>query len=223
MFNDNGRGRPRGRSNSYEGFLKSIVSIARKYDLEPDQLFEAFVEAWSNKLSQCGILTISCRVVNLDSATFLITNEENVVSQFPITLDVLKEPEYYKNQLHYFSEFNYSNKNQDNKIKNISELRYGMKGINIKAKVIEIPPGINVLTRFGTTAYVSNVKIADESGSIRLSLWNNQVDSVHVGDEIELRACYLFRYRGESQLRLGRKGTLTTINKNEPNSLKKVK
>ncbi len=223
MFNDNGRGRPRGRSNSYEGFLKSIVSIARKYDLEPEQLFEAFVEAWSNKSSQYGILTIACREVNHDSATFLLTNKEKVVSQFPITLDVLKEPEYYKDQLQYVSKFHYKNKKQEKKIRKISELRYGMKGIDIKAKVIEIPPGINVLTRFGTIAYVSNVKIADKSGSIRLSLWNNQVDKVHVGAEIELKACYIFRYRGEHQLRLGRKGTLTTINEKKTNSLHKEK
>lgn len=218
MFNDNGRGRPRGRSNSYEGFLKSIVSIAKKYDLEPEQLFEAFVEAWRNESSQCGILKILCREVNHDSATFLLTNEEKVVSQFPITLDVLKEPEYYKDQLRFISKSLYANKKQDKKTRKISELRYGMRGIDIKAKVIEIPPAINVLTRFGTTAYVSNVKIADESGSIRLSLWNNQIDNVHVGDEIELKACYIFRYRGEPQLRLGRKGTLTIINEKNTSS-----
>ncbi len=223
IFNNNGRGRPRGRSNSYEGFIKSIVSIALKYDLEPEQLFGAFVEAWNNKSSQYGILTISCREVNYDSATFLLTNEEKVVSQFPITLDVLKEPEYYKDQFQYFSKFRYNNKEQRKKIRKISELRYGMKGIDIKVKVIEIPPGINVLTRFGTTACVYNVKIADESGSIRLSLWNNQIDKVNVGDEIELKTCYIFRYRGEPQVRLGRKGTLTTINEKKTNSLQKEK
>ena len=223
IFNNNSRGRPRGRSNSYEGFLKSIVSIAHKYDLEPEKLFGAFVEAWNNKSSQYGILTISCREMNYDSATFLLTNKEKVVSQFPITLDVLKEPEYYKEQLQYFSKFLYKNNKQEQKIRKIDELKYGMKGIDIKAKVVEIPPGVNVLTRFGTTAYVYNVKIADESGSIRLSLWNNQIDNVHVGDEIELKTCYIFRYRGEPQLRLERKGILKIINENNTNSLQKEK
>jgi replication factor A1 len=204
MFNDNGRGRPRGRSNAYEGFLKSIISIAKKYNLEPEQLFEAFVETWRDESSQCGMLTIICREVNHDSATFLLTNEDKVVSQFPITLDILKNPEYYKDQLRYFSKSHYGNEKREQKIRKISELRYGMRGIDIRAKVVEIPPPINVLTRFGTTAYVSNVKIADESGSIRLSLWNNQIDNVHVEDEIELKTCYIFRYRGEPQLRLGR-------------------
>ena len=161
--------------------------------------------------------------MNYDSATFLLTNKEKVVSQFPITLDILKEPEYYKEQLQYFSKFLYKNNKQEQKIRKIDELKYGMKDIDIKPKVVEIPPGVNVLTRFGTTAYVSNVKIADESGSIRLSLWNNQIDKVHVGDEIELKACYIFRYRGEPQLRLGRKGTLTIINEEKTSSLHKEK
>jgi replication factor A1 len=221
MFNDNGRGRPRGRSNSYEGFLKSIVSIAKKYKLEPVQLFEALVEAWKNESAQCDILTILCREVNHDSVTFLLTNNETVVSQFPIMLDVLKDPEYYKEQLRYFSKSLYDTVKQEKKTRKISELRYGMRSIDLKAKVIEIPPAINVLTRFGTTAYVSNVKIADESSSIRLSLWNNQIDNVKVGHEIELKACYIFRYRGEPQLRLGRKGTLTIINEKKTDSLHK--
>jgi replication factor A1 len=134
-------------------------------------------------------------------------------------LDVLKDPEYYKEQLRYFSKSQSVTEKQEKKIRKISELRYGMRGIDLKAKVMEIPPAINVLTRFGTTAYVSNVKIADESGSIRLSLWNNQIDNVKVGDEIELKTCYIFRYRGEPQLRLGRKGTLTIINENKTDSL----
>ena len=87
-----------------------------------------------------------------------------------------------------------------------------MEKIEIKAKITEIPPALHVHTRFGTTASVSNIKIADETGSIRLSLWNNQIDKVHVGDEIELKNCYVFRYRGEPQLRIGRKGTLSIIN-----------
>ena len=212
MFNNNGRGRPRGRSNSYEGFLKSIISIAKKYNVKPAELFEAIVEAWENESSHCELLKILCREINHDSAMFLLTNEDTVVSQFPITVDVLKDQEYYKDQLRFYSKSRYEQKKEKKKVRKINELKYGIKGIDLIATVVEIPPAISVLTRFGTTAYVSNVKITDETGSIRLSLWNNQIDKVQLGDEIELKTCYIFRYRGEPQLRLGRKGTLTVIN-----------
>ena len=53
--------------------------------------------------------------------------------------------------------------------------------------------------------------IADETGSVRLSLWNDQIDKVHVGDEVELKNCYVVGYRGEAQIRIGRRGTLSVV------------
>jgi replication factor A1 len=91
----------------------------------------------------------------------------------------------------------------------IDRLKSRMRGINIKAKVIEIPPSRSVLTRLGTTAMVSNVLIGDETGKIRISLWNDQIDKVRVGDEVKLENCYVANYLGQPQLRLGRKGTIS--------------
>ena len=87
-----------------------------------------------------------------------------------------------------------------------------MKKVDLKAKIIEIPPAIKVMTRFGHSAKVTNIKIADDTGSIRLSLWNNQMDDLYVGDNVEIENSYVARYRGELQLRLGRKGTINNEN-----------
>lgn len=206
-----GRGRPSRRTILYVDFLESIVLIAGKYDLDPKLLIEAFVEAWSDEASYLGNLKIVCREVNQDSATFLITDGEKVVAQFPITLKVLRNPEYVKDQIQYFPPSHYAQRRLEGKPKKIGQLSYGMRRIDLTAKVIEVPPALHVHTRFGTMADVSNVKIADETGSVRLSLWNDQIDKVHVGDMIELKNCYIFRYRGEPQLRLGRKGTLSIV------------
>jgi len=211
-YGKRGRGRPGRRTILYVDFLKSIVLIAGKYDLDPKLLIEALVEAWSNDTSQLESLKITCREVNQDSATLLITNGEEVVSQFPIRLEVLKNPEYVKDQIQYFPPPHYVRRKLGQKQMKIGELRYGMRKIDVKAKIIEIPPVRQVLTRFGTTAYVSNVKIADGTGSMRLSLWNDQIYKVHVGDEVELKACHVAKYKGESQLRLGRIGTISVVN-----------
>jgi ssDNA-binding replication factor A large subunit len=47
----------------------------------------------------------------------------------------------------------------------------------------------------------------DETGSMRLSLWNHQIDTVHVGDEIDIRGGHVAQYFGNPQLRFGKKGT----------------
>ncbi|MFX0202943.1 MAG: hypothetical protein ACFFCW_43120 [Candidatus Hodarchaeota archaeon] len=46
-----------------------------------------------HKKAHYGGLTISCRAVNQDSAVFLITKEEKVVSQFPVNLASIRNPE----------------------------------------------------------------------------------------------------------------------------------
>ncbi len=208
------RGRPRGNSNAYYAHLKSIVKIARKHDVEPTLLVDAFVEAWENKTSQCGELMISLRGISRDSATFLITKDEKVIWQFPVNLENVRNPEVLKKYIQDMpapqpspGQGNYPKKLQ------IEELRFGMKGVDVTAKIVEVPPIKPVISRWGSQCYVSNVMISDETGSIRLSLWNKQIDKVRVGDEVELTNCYVSRFAGQSQLRLKRKsGTISIIN-----------
>lgn len=206
------RGRPRGNSNAYYAHLKSIVTIASKHDVDPTRLVDAFVEAWENMIAQCGRLTISRRGVTRESATFLITKEEKVVWQFPVNLESVRNPEVLKKHIQDIPLPQPLELEQYKKKQQIDNLRFGMKGIDVKAKIVEIQPTKPVITRWGSESYVTNVMIADETGSIRLSLWNKQIDKVNVGDEVELKNCYVSRFAGQPQLRLQRKSTLSVIN-----------
>lgn len=211
-YEEPSRGRPRGKSNSHDAPLKSIFLIARKYDLNPNLLVEAFVEAWRNKISHYQSLMISCREVNQGFVTFLITKEKKVVSQFPIELEIIRNPDFLKTHIQNIPISNYAKGKVVQKHRKIEELRFGMRGVDIKAKIIEKTPRKLVITRLGTEAYVSNVRIDDETGTIKLSLWNNQIDMVHIGDEVEINNCYVSSFLGESQLRIGRKGVISIIN-----------
>ena len=93
----------------------------------------------------------------------------------------------------------------------IINLERSMRHVNIKARVLETPKPHLVRTRFGSTAYVSNVLIADETGSIRLSLWNQQIKKVSVDDVIKVENAKVAKYRGMRQLRIERSGTLNVI------------
>jgi len=205
------RGRPRGNSNAYYAHLKSIVTIARKHDVDPNLLVDAFVEAWENKTSQCGKLMISLRGTTRDSATFLITKEEKVIWQFPVNLENVRNPEVLKKYIQDMPVPQPLEQEEYQKKQPINNLRFGMKGIDVTAKIIEVPPIKPVITRWGSESYVTNVMIADETGSIRLSLWNEMGNKVRVGDEVELMNCYVSRFAGQPQLRLKRKSTMTVI------------
>jgi replication factor A1 len=210
MFNNISRGRPKGRSNLYEDPLKSIVPIAVKHDLDPKLLVNAFVEAWRNNDSKYGSLKINCRMVNEESAIFLVTKGSEVISQFPINLEALKSPEFFKNLIQHI-QIPKPKKSKENKQMKISELRVGMKRVNVKAKIIEIPPRRLVQTMWGGRSYVSNTKISDETGSITLSLWNNQIGRFNIGDKIEIMNGVVTNFAGKLQLRLRKNSHLSKI------------
>jgi replication factor A1 len=93
----------------------------------------------------------------------------------------------------------------------IRDLRTGMNHVNLKAKVLEIPRAKLVFTRFGNYVSVANALIADDTGTIKLCLWNEQIDSVALGDTIQIENARTSMFRGEKQLSIGKKGTLSSI------------
>jgi replication factor A1 len=138
---------------------------------------------------------------------FQITHDQKI-SQFPIDNTVLTNPNSFR---HYFQGFQFEPIVAPHQLYlTIDKLRFRTRYVNLKAKVVEIPSKRQVTTRWGAPASVSNVKITDDTGSIRLSLWNKQIDAVKVGDEIDIRGGHVAKYMGNLQLRLGKKGTLST-------------
>jgi len=81
----------------------------------------------------------------------------------------------------------------------------------VKARVLEISKPREVLTRFGSQAYVSNALIADNAESIELSLWNEQANAVSIGDVIEIENGHVAYFRGKKQLRIGRNGEINIV------------
>jgi len=68
-----------------------------------------------------------------------------------------------------------------------------------------------VFTRFGNYASVANALIADETGTIKLCLWNEQIKSISVGDTVQLENARVSTFRGERQLRIGKNGMLSIV------------
>jgi replication factor A1 len=97
----------------------------------------------------------------------------------------------------------------------IKDLRQGMKHVNLKAQVEEIPKPAQVHTQFGNTVMVVNAMVGDDSGKVKLCLWEAQIGQINVGDTIELKNGQVCVFRGEKQLRLGKNGALTVVKQAE--------
>jgi len=92
----------------------------------------------------------------------------------------------------------------------IKDLQNGMKRVSIEAKVTEKSDPREVTSRFqNQTLKVADAIIADETGQIKLTLWNEQIDQVNVDGVVKVENGYVTSFRGEIQLNVGKYGKLT--------------
>jgi replication factor A1 len=93
----------------------------------------------------------------------------------------------------------------------IDELKSGMRRIEVSGTIADISEERNVTTQRGESARVVTATLKDESGEIKLSLWNDQIDKVKVGNNIKIENGYVTEFRQEPQLNVGRYGTMTVV------------
>ncbi len=92
----------------------------------------------------------------------------------------------------------------------IKDLNDGMKRVSVEAKVVEKGDPREVRSRYKDETYrIVDAVIADETGSIKLTLWNEQIEQVNVGDNIKIENGYVTSFKGETQLNVGKFGKLT--------------
>jgi replication factor A1 len=92
----------------------------------------------------------------------------------------------------------------------IKELHDGMKRVSIQARVAEKSDPREVTSKFKDQTYrVATTVIADETGTVKLTLWNDQIEMVNVNDTVKIENGYVTSFRGEIQLNVGKFGTLT--------------
>lgn len=199
-----------------------LVLLSIKYEVDSDKLFYALISAEENQKAKCGKLSIECRGKTRDKDIFLIMDSSRVVAQFPIPKEFLLER---NNPVKNFMKTDTIRRHLDKKNKGshslpIRDLRTGMSQVSLKAKVMEIPRPKSVFTRFGNYASVTNALIADETGTIKLCLWNEQINSISVGDTIQIENARTSTFRGERQLSIGKNGTLSNIENLDPSQLK---
>jgi replication factor A1 len=187
-----------------------LAFLSVKYEVDPDTLFYGLISAEKEQKSTCGNLLIECRGNQESKSIFLLTNGPKVVAQFSIPKEfLLEKTNPIKNlrktvmlRRHMIKE------NSTSRSFRIKDLQIGMKQINLRAKVLEIAKPTLVFTRFGNYASVANALIADETGTIKLCLWNEQINTISVGNIIQIENANVSMFRGEKQLRVGKKGKL---------------
>ena len=94
---------------------------------------------------------------------------------------------------------------------NIRDLRDGMRRVDAEGEISEISDPRTVNLRTGGEAKVADCMLKDESGQIKLSLWDDQIDQVRKGSKVRVTNGYTNSFRGELRLNVGRYGRLEVL------------
>ena len=188
-----------------------LALLSVKYSVYPNEVFQALVLARKNEKALCGNLTVEYRGKMKNETIFLITKNGDVVAQFRVDEQfLLRKDNPFESWMSTDKiRKKIAKQHTDSIYTEIKGLRAGMKRVNLKAQVLEIPKPSQVHTQFGNTVMVVNAVVGDETGKIKLCLWESQINTVAVGDNIELKNGQVCVFRGEKQLRLGKNGALT--------------
>lgn len=192
-----------------------LAFIAAQHDVYPTELFSALVTSKDEGKKAVGDLTVEYRGSAGNQAIFLITKDGKVIAQFRVPNETLRRTDVSFDSSMETGRVRkeIAKQNPAPSHLNIEDLRVGMKKINVNATVKEVAEPAKVHTQFRDNAVVSNAVIEDESGKILLCLWDQQVNTVHVGDAIEVKGAHVASFKGERQLRLGKNGSVTILEK----------
>jgi hypothetical protein len=196
--------------------IEHLALLSVKHNIYLAELFEALGSAKERGKTVCQTLTIEYRGNVKQEAIFLITKQSAVIGQFRV------EEEFLQRKNIHFEHWMATDKirRQIDKRKTelnvstlIQNLRHGMKRVNLQAEVLDRSTSARVYTQYGNSATITNAVIGDETGKVKLCLWNEQADSLSTGDTVQIRNASVSTYKGEKQLRLGKGGTVSILNR----------
>ncbi len=93
----------------------------------------------------------------------------------------------------------------------VRDLRDGMRRVDAEGEITEISDPRTVNLRTGGEARVADTMLKDDTGTIKLSLWDDQIDMVKQGSKVRVTNGYTNSFRGELRLNVGKYGRLEVL------------
>lgn len=94
----------------------------------------------------------------------------------------------------------------------INNLQIRQSKIDLEVEILVIE-SVREFSKFGQIGKVATAIVKDDSGQIKLTIWNEDIDKVKVGDKVKITNGYVTEFQGEPQLTPGRFGKLEVIKK----------
>ena len=91
----------------------------------------------------------------------------------------------------------------------VSDLQPYSKQVNTTVKVVQKGEARETVSRQdGTTHRVLDALVGDDTGTIYMTLWDDNIDKVNEGDSVMVKNGYVRPFKGSMRLNIGRYGSL---------------
>jgi hypothetical protein len=191
-----------------------LIKFARKHDVTTGNFHNSLLVAQKNGNAQCGTLQIKIRSRREECSTYMFSIKGKVLAQANIQDAAIRKlvrlPEGFS-ALPDNSRQTGSEKLDPNTVSAIGNLRFGLRGVSFKARVVKKAEVRAVTSKDGNPLLVCDVTLSDGTGEIPLGVWNGQIETVSQGDTIQIHNANVRAFRGQLQLSLGRKTGLMTV------------
>lgn len=94
--------------------------------------------------------------------------------------------------------------------KTVEELGPEDDDVEITGNIKELPNPRAVSTQYGQKKIVTCV-FEDDTGEIDLTLWEEEIDAVEEGSEVQITGAYVREWGDDIQLNIGRDGNIEVV------------
>jgi len=94
----------------------------------------------------------------------------------------------------------------------VGTLKSNLTNLKVVVKILSIgEPRIISSRRDRSEHRVTEAGVGDETGCVLLTLWDNQIDALNIGDVYEIKNAYTNLYHGSLRLNMGKYGTAEKV------------
>jgi replication factor A1 len=172
-----------------------------------------FPHAWTHEKSSHNGMSIQLRQKTKDNCVFLVTQDQKVIAQLQLSQKLLKYLPEVDPASFPFIEFTPASRMEtlERSDLQIKDIDARVRCVNLRVKVVGKSIPMYVCSRFGDALTLSTATISDATGSMKMPLWNAEIDRVSIGDTVQIENGRVRTFRGELQVSLGRKGRLEVV------------
>ncbi len=93
----------------------------------------------------------------------------------------------------------------------IRDLVPGMSNVDLKIRVLDISEPKQVVTGQGVEHKIVELEVGDETGTMKLVLWDEKVVPLKVGDMVHVENGFVSSFKGEWRINVGKYGDVNKV------------